>query len=122
MTTPVAVLRRCKDGEAEYDQLWFACPGCASRDGDHTGLHALPVHRLGEDRPITKRHSWQWNGDLLLPTLAPSILSRSEWAGVLFVCHSFLVAGVFQFLGDCTHKHVNQHVPIGPLPEWFLRE
>ncbi len=140
MTNPVAVLRRCKDGNVEYDQLWFVCPGCKSQHDDATGMHALPVN--GTQQGATKRPFWKFNGNLESPTLEPSILSQTEtatppvtpknieqWKAApwpqtkeKFVCHSFLRAGVFQFLGDCTHKFKGQNVPMEPLPDWFLEE
>jgi hypothetical protein len=122
VSNPVAVLRRCRDGANEYDQLWFVCPGCARRREGDTGLHALPVHRAGQPRPSIARPSWEWDGNLEAPTLAPSILSRMEWDGVPFVCHSFLRAGVFQFLGDCTHDLATKQAPLPPLPDWFMQE
>jgi hypothetical protein len=122
MSDLVSMLRRVKDGDVSYDHLWFVCPGCASRNQGDTGLHALPVYRTGQPKANTTRPQWEWNGDLLLPTLNPSILTRSDYAGVLFVCHSWLRNGVFEFLGDCTHQFANQRVSIGPLPDWFIKE
>lgn len=116
---PVALIRRCKDGAVEYDQLWFVCPGCKSRSDDHTGLHALPVN--GTTQGASGRPFWSFDGNLEAPTLAPSILSRGG-SDTNFVCHSFLRAGVFEFLGDCTHKYANQRVPMEPLPDWFMDE
>jgi len=119
MTAPLAMLRRCRDGDVEYDQLWFVCPGCASRGEGWTGLHALPVN--GTVQGATKRPFWQFDGNLQAPTLSPSILTgRGDPQG--FVCHSFLRAGVFEFLGDCTHTYRNQRVPMVPLPDWFVDE
>lgn len=34
------------------------------------------------------------------------------------VCHSFVVDGVWQYLGDCTHAMADQHVPMVDLPDW----
>ena len=113
------MLRRCKDGDVEYDQLWFVCPGCKSCGDDHTGLHALPVN--GTQQGATKRPFWQFDGNLEAPTLSPSILSRGG-SDPNFVCHSFLRAGVFEFLSDCTHELKGQHVPIPSLPAWFVEE
>lgn len=124
MTNPVAVLRRCKDGDVEYDQLWFVCPGCKSRGDGWSGLHALPVNHAGRPATVqgaTRRPFWDFDGNLTAPTLAPSILTgRGDPQG--FVCHSFLRNGVFEFLGDCTHQHRGQRVPMVELPTWFLEE
>lgn len=94
-----------------YTALKFVCPGC-EREPGHGGLHMLPVSGDANGRP-----SWSFDGNLDAPTLSPSILStRPE-----FVCHSFLKAGVFEFLGDCTHPLKGQSVPIPDLYEWAVK-
>lgn len=35
-------------------------------------------------------------------------------------CHSFLRAGVWDFLGDSAHKLAGQKVPMVPLPDWMV--
>lgn len=73
---------------------------------------------------------WTWNGNAERPTFSPSILVRGTqpladeahvaWmrgeeplpAPVPFVCHSFVVDGRIQFLGDCTHELACQTVDI----------
>jgi len=70
--------------------------------------------------------SWTWDGNLDAPTLDPSILSRGapfgEHGKPEGVCHSYLRAGVFEFLGDCTHQFAGQHVPMPHLPAWAIGE
>jgi hypothetical protein len=109
----------------EGDGLMFWCPGC---DGAHMIRHG--------DGP---RPSWSWNGNAEKPTFSPSILVRATeltekgraaldaWraagcprTGEAFetvptVCHSFVIDGRIQFLGDCTHALAGQTVD---LPEW----
>ncbi|QIM22963.1 hypothetical protein G7075_19995 [Phycicoccus sp. HDW14] len=98
----------------------FVCPGCA-RGGD-VGLHMLPV---GGDVP-EGRARWDFDGDLETPTLSPSILTRYTMHGTdgprEWVCHSFLRAGVFEFLTDSTHPFAGQQVPLPDLPDWAVRE
>ena len=127
---PVMQLLKIKNGVLEYTAVMFWCPGCEylyKDDPDPAGgLHMLPVDG---DTPFPK---WTFNGNLEKPTLSPSILSSHDFArrpgpdGEIveqkFVCHSFLVDGVFQFLGDCTHQYANQFVPIPPLPDWVVEE
>lgn len=108
-----ATVRGVDDPKGRYDGLMFCCPGCAATREGYEGLHMLPVTGDGSLRP-----TWTWDGNLEAPTLSPSILTRSNWEGVEWVCHSFLVAGVFNFLGDCTHPLANQHVPMPDLPTW----
>jgi hypothetical protein len=105
---------------AEGSVLVFWCPGCDEPHG------------------VTIREgSWTWNGDAERPTFSPSVLVRSghfipDHAGscwctynaehpdapapfVCRTCHSFVVDGRIQFLGDCTHTLVAQTVD---LPDW----
>jgi hypothetical protein len=96
----------------KYQCLAFVCPGCAEMHSN-SGLHMLPVNTT-EHSP-----SWDWDGNLEAPTLSPSILTGVGENPSRGVCHSYLKAGVFEYLGDCTHSMKNQHVPMGDLPEWF---
>jgi hypothetical protein len=86
----------------------------------------LPVNvpkDSGLDRP-----SWDWDGNLEAPTLSPSILTngtrsvdhvRNDDGTFRFPrCHSFLKAGIFEFLTDSEHPLAGQKVPIPDLPEW----
>ena len=113
-----AQLRTIDDHGRTYTALAFWCPGCEQVDNDghrHRGLHMLPVNSTW------KTPSWGFDGNLDAPTLSPSILTRSGPDGVN-VCHSFLRAGVFEFLGDCTHQYAGQQVSIPDLPDWVVRE
>lgn len=116
---PVALVRHVDDHGDSYDAIMLWCPGCehTAEDGRKVGgLHMLPVTGDG-----TKRPTWSWNGDLEKVGLEPSILTRHGGDRSNFVCHSFLRAGHWQFLGDCTHALANQTVPMVPLPDWVVR-
>lgn len=102
----------------QESRLHFWCPGC-------NDAHAIHLREDG----------WSWNGDLERPTFSPSVLMRAryweppvtpenldEWKRepweqhpVDRVCHSFVIDGRIQFLGDCTHALAGQTVD---LPEW----
>lgn len=116
-------LHKVNDHGVEYEALAFVCPGCQTPytllDGrEHTpsGLHMLPVNSS------QKSPSWTWDGNLEAPTLSPSILSHiqpyDEQSKPLGICHSYLRAGVLEFLSDCTHPLAGQNVPLPDLPEW----
>ena len=110
-----AQLRTVDDQGVIYTALAFCCPACATeRHG--SGFHMLPVN--------SPHHppSWDWDGNLEAPTLSPSILTNGSWKGDTTTCHSYLKAGVFEFLGDCTHDFANQHVPLPDLPDWAIKE
>lgn len=107
-----SMIRHVDDHGKKYDCLAFVCPGCIEMLGG-SGLHILPVNTT------VKQPSWYWDGNLEEPTLDPSILTGK---GSNKICHSFLRAGVFEFLGDCNHSLANQKVPMPDLPEWFIKE
>jgi hypothetical protein len=106
------------DHGVKYTSLMFVCPGCKAggRKGNE-GLHMLPVNS-----PHIDKLSWEWDGNLESPTLSPSIRTRGGYAGSNAVCHSFLKAGVFDFLTDSTHPLSGQKVPIPDLPTWAEKD
>lgn len=106
-----AMIRHVDDHGLKYVALAFVCPGCATWGG--SGLHLLPVNSS------EKSPSWNWNGNLRMPTLEPSILTGRLTGKV---CHSFLRNGVFQFLADSVHPLAGQYVDMPDLPEWFIKE
>lgn len=85
--------------------IWLWCPGC---DGAH--------------RITLRPGSWTWDGDSERPTISPSILVNADRGPTgKSVCHSFVRAGLWEFLADSTHALAGQTVPVFPLPDW-LRE
>lgn len=115
---------------AAYNSLLWFCPGCN---------HA---HRIQVGQGAGPR--WTWNGDADRPTFSPSVLvtgiredmdeatqaaydalGPSELHGALSdprfrsVCHSFVVDGQMQMLGDCTHALAGKTVPIPAWPNHY---
>lgn len=108
---------------AEGNNLSFWCPGCNS-------VHSIKFGPGG----------WTWNGDAERPTFSPSVLLKTghyahDHSGRCWctynsehpdkpapfkcgVCHSFVVDGQIQFLGDCTHALAGQTVPLPDWPDW----
>ena len=89
--------------------VWFHCPGCEC------------AHRVRVEIPVDPHYvdsgHWTWNGRLDLPTFAPSVRT---WSGTVDgvdqrVCHSYVLDGQIQFLGDCWHALAGQTVD---LPAW----
>ena len=85
-------------------RLTFWCPGCDN------------WHQIGiaGAEPV-----WQWDGDKDHPTVFPSIRVDQNWPeedGGPRVCHSFLRAGMLEFLNDCTHPLAGQTVALPDLP------
>lgn len=102
----------------------FWCPGCNE------------MHVVGIEPPASL--IWGYNGNPDAPTFTPSVLIRGGhyvpgqegkkcWCTynaehpdkapvfTCSVCHSFVVDGQIQFLGDCTHALAGQTVAI---PNW----
>ncbi len=103
-----SLIRTITDHGLRYNCLMFVCPGCSEMH-DGSGLHMLPVNSEA------KKPSWTWDGNLIRPTLTPSILTGKD---KLDICHSFLRVGVFEFLSDCTHSLAGQKVGLPDLPIW----
>jgi len=114
------VTRGLKVGErsrlwgSRLNRLAFRCPGCRLE-------HSVGIN------PTAGQH-WAWNGSLDRPTLSPSLLVtyNGEDAGQdqvdgnrapPAVCHSFIVDGCIQFLGDCTHDMAGKTVDLPAWPE-----
>ena len=64
--------------------------------------------------------SWTFNGDLVKPTISPSLLVTGGGVGGAKPfegtgrCHSFVRDGQIQFLDDCTHALRGQTVALEP--------
>lgn len=110
-----AQLRTVVADGVEHTRIMFVCPGCVNEHGEG-GLHMIPVNS-----PQVSPQ-WDWDGNIDAPTLSPSILSKRSMPTGEFVCHSYLRAGVFEFLGDCTHQFAGQHVPMPDLYEWATHD
>lgn len=87
---------------------WVWCPGC---DSAHMLRSVLEGVDPGDEVV------WGWDGDEEHPTFDPSYLCRG---GPDDVCHSFIRAGRWEFLGDCTHELAGQTVDLPPLPDWLV--
>ena len=102
MSAAVVTLFAVVDDEPVQPEkkLGWYCPGCGE-------AHLIP---------ISGNKGWAWDGSLDRPTISPSVLVRwtkgSDHTPV--VCHSFVRAGVVDFLGDCTHAMAGQSVPMLP--------
>lgn len=108
-----SMIRTVSNKNMSYSALLFACPGCISGGPDgYDGIHMLAVNSNTE---IIGTPSWAWDGNLDAPTLSPSILSQGYCR-----CHSFLKAGIFEFLTDSDHPLSGQSVPIPDLPDWAV--
>lgn len=84
------------------------CPACDQN-------HSFEIE--GEDGSKPARDSyWTWDGNMEAPSFEASMLVfESEYNPR---CHSFLRAGKWEFLTDCTHDMAGQKdVPMVPLPD-----
>jgi Family of unknown function (DUF6527) len=88
--------------------LVFDCPGCKR-------VHVIANSFDQQAGTLTiSSLTWNWNGDLVKPTVAPSLLIRHGSKNGEVVCHSFIIDGQIQFLGDSTHELANQTVKLEP--------
>lgn len=111
MANPVLVVTRQLQGENDAEVpcgrgLWVWCPGCDE-------AHRPRV--VGEDGSLPPGPCWEWDGNVEAPTISPSLLTASVRGRR---CHSFIRAGVWEFLPDCGHALAGQQVPMVPVPDW----
>lgn len=97
----------------------FWCEGCGCAHGVWTE----------SANPATDAR-WDFNGDLVRPTVSPSLLVRYPhpvgysndnpapmgYDGPMTedICHSFIRDGQIQYLSDCTHHLAGQTIPLRP--------
>lgn len=113
VVNPVMVVRSMKNGTTgerlgRYCFVW--CPGCER--------HHCPV--VAEEDGWRPSICWDWDGNLEAPTFSPSYLEYGWENDARERCHSFIKAGKWQFLSDCTHALAGQTVDMVPVPDWLM--
>jgi hypothetical protein len=104
----VGVLRRIDNEWAQGYEIF--CPGCGY------------LHYVAVEKPLRNGARWGFDGDHASPSFTPSLLitvpavDEPDWKQAQSVCHSFIRAGHWEFLGDCTHALKSQRVPVPPHP------
>lgn len=96
-------LRKAKGSIAHF------CPGCC-------GMHYIRI-----EPPYEPKQCWIWDGNIVLPTISPSIHITCPDPDGEFppeVCHYYLKAGRIQFLPDCTHALKGITMDMPPLPDY----
>lgn len=90
------------------------CPGCGMSHAPYARPHESPLSRA----------SWDFNGDLEVPTFSPSILVKVEspYTGKPLICHFFIQNGYLRFLGDCTHFLAGKSVEMRDVDSPYLFE
>lgn len=89
MAAKVAV--RVHGGE---EHVWYHCLGCKRN-------HVVPSKR------------WNWNGNVELPTLSPSVrhyIPADNNRFEITTCHYFVRNGKIEYCGDCEHDLKGQTV------------
>lgn len=100
MSAPVFVKLEDQGPGALFQTLYmFHCPGCKC---GHWVRTAGDESRAG---PV-----WQWNGDIVKPTVSPSILVCPNESARR--CHSFIRDGKIEFCNDCHHELAGQTIPL----------
>ncbi len=77
----------------------FWCPGCKY------------AHHIDTTR-------WQFDGDMIKPTVTPSFLLKPGKAGELPRCHLFVRNGRIQYLRDSTHVLAGMTIDMVPVDQW----
>ena len=108
--------------------LTWWCPGCKGPHSVRAAIRAVPAPDPANPdwTPPAEYYeardgAWSWNGSATRPTFMPSVLVSYNGADAgkdgapPSVCHSFVVDGQMQMLGDSTHALAGQTVPI---PVW----
>ena len=119
-TSDVAVLRPwVAVGGDKGVRLYMWCPACED------------VHGVELDAATGPK--WDYNDDLSAPTISPSIkVEGVQWelghtfhkprhhvgTGEPICCHSFVRAGRWEFLSDCTHDLAGQTVDLPSISNW----
>jgi len=88
----------------ENGGLIYWCPGCRE-------IHTVPTQHAKDTNPIR----WQFNDDLIRPTLSPSV-RHLENPGQRTACHYFVRDGRIEFCSDSAHGLAGQSVPLLPDP------
>ncbi len=107
---------------------WW-CPGCNHAHQVRASIRGgVPVPDPADQdwtppaEYYEAREGWTWNGSASRPTFMPSVLvtyngpDAGQDGAPPAICHSFVVDGHMQMLGDCTHALAGQTVPIPPWP------
>ncbi len=116
---------------AQHGVLLWWCPGCNGPHSIRASIRGQAVATPDPSDPDwtppqeyyeARDGAWSWNGSATRPTFMPSVLVTYNGADAGHagappaVCHSFVVDGQMQMLGDCTHALAGQTVPIPPWP------
>lgn len=60
----------------------------------------------------------KYNSDPIQPTFTPSLLLEYNTEGKQYKCHSYITAGVIEFLNDCTHAHAGEKFELQDVEVW----
>lgn len=114
-TVPVARVKPILHNGKRYRDVVMWCPGCEL-------IHRVTI--VGENGDLPP-FEWTWDGNIDAPTLSPSLLVTRRYGGdgpdgYDVRCHSFVRAGRWEFLSDCSHALAGQTIALPPLPTWAL--
>lgn len=99
MANVFSPVNRSATDTASPDYLFF-CEGCQC------------AHGVWTTRPNITGAQWKFNGDMEKPTIEPSMVVPMHKGGS---CHSFIRAGVIEYLPDSGHALRGQKIELKPL-------
>lgn len=125
MTNPVLATAPISRGNPDVEVLDPDNPDHWVRAGTHVAVWCPACdshhdfHIVGEDGSHPGDPCWEWDGNEEKPTFEGSMLAH-EIPGYRPRCHSYLKAGIWEFLDDCTHEHAGKKMAMVPLPDWLV--
>jgi hypothetical protein len=109
--SPFLWRKRKMNGPGAYYLHW--CQGCGHE-------HTYPVGG------ILKAHNWEFNGNPIKPSFAPSMrifTPAHQRDGVNYPeetrCHYYVTDGEIRFQPDCRHALSGETRPLEPIPEGY---
>lgn len=96
-----SVVGKVQKNTQNDDAYEFWCPGCEM-------FHWFATSGTPQ---------WKFNGDLINPTISPSIRVRWEYNQKEMTCHLFVEKGKIRYLNDCHHHLHGQTIDMVPIDE-----
>jgi len=111
------IIHKCEAGS--FWEFTFFCPGCKCGHGFKTSSWPMPSGLSEHQQRMFNENNWGWNGDFGKPTISPSLnvlreIGKNEKGEPVHetICHSHVISGEIQFLGDCKHELRSKTVPL----------
>ncbi len=78
-------------------------------------LYYCPPCKQPHTIEIDGSRAWTWNGNLITPTVSPSI--KVTCPPMPYCCHHFVRNGRIEYCGDCSHELSGKTIDMVDVPE-----